>query len=199
MGYALAELWTSWGVKPSAMIGHSVGEYVAATLAGVMTLEDALTVIAMRGQLISKMPRGSMLAVMSPVESLERFVNGKISIAAVNAPGFTVLSGPDAAMARLEKELEKEKVPARRLHTSHAFHSSMMDPILEQFEDAVSRIKLSAPAMPFVSTLTGNWAGEDVTTPDYWSRQLRRAVRFCGRNADTDGLRRPGREKSDLY
>ncbi len=183
VGYALAELWTSWGVKPSAMIGHSVGEYVAATLAGVMSLEDALTVIARRGQLISKMPRGSMLAVMSPVETLERFVNGKISIAAVNAPGFAVLSGPDAAMERLEKALEKENVPARRLHTSHAFHSSMMDPILERFQDTVSRIKLSAPAMPFVSTLTGNWAGEDVTKPDYWSRQLRRPVRFA------DGMR----------
>jgi phthiocerol/phenolphthiocerol synthesis type-I polyketide synthase E len=183
VGYALAELWSSWGVKPSAMIGHSVGEYVAATLAGVMSLEDALALIARRGNLISNMPRGSMLAVMSPVESLERFVNGTISIAAVNAPGLAVLSGPDGAMERLEKELEKEKVPVRRLHTSHAFHSSMMDPILEQFEEAVSRISLSTPAMPFVSTLTGNWAGEDVTEPEYWSRQLRREVRFA------DGMR----------
>jgi len=183
VGYALAELWSSWGVKPSAMIGHSVGEYVAATLAGVMSLEDALSVIATRGQLISEMPRGSMLAVMSAVEGLERFVNGKISIAAVNAPGFTVLSGPDAAMEHLEKELEKEKVPARRLHTSHAFHSSMMDPILEQFEEAVSQIQLTRPSVPFVSTLTGDWAGEDVTQPSYWSRQLRRPVRFA------DGMR----------
>ena len=183
VGYALAELWSSWGVRPSAMIGHSVGEYVAATLAGVMSLEDALSVIATRGQLISEMPRGSMLAVMSPVEGLEKFVNGKISIAALNAPGFTVLSGPDGAMERLEKELEKEKVPARRLHTSHAFHSSMMDPILDQFEGEVSRIQLTRPSVPFVSTLTGNWAGEDVTQPSYWSRQLRQPVRFA------DGMR----------
>jgi acyl transferase domain-containing protein/SAM-dependent methyltransferase len=183
VGYALAELWSSWGVKPSAMIGHSVGEYVAATLAGVMSLEDALGVIATRGRLISQMPRGSMLAVMSPVEGLEKFVNGKISIAAMNAPGFTVLSGPDGAMERLEQELAKEKVPARRLHTSHAFHSSMMDPILEQFEEAVSRIQLKRPAVPFVSTLTGYWAGEDVTQPSYWSRQLRLPVRFA------DGMR----------
>jgi acyl transferase domain-containing protein len=179
VGYALAELWTSWSVKPSAVIGHSVGEYVAATLARVMSLEDALALIATRGRLISKLLRGSLLAVMSPVESLERFVNGKVSIAAINAPGLVVLSGPDAAMKRVEKELENEKVPARRLHTSHAFHSSMMDPALEQFEEAVSRIKLSAPTLPFVSTLTGNWAGEDVATPDYWSRQLRYAVRFA--------------------
>ncbi|HXR78295.1 MAG TPA: SDR family oxidoreductase [Bryobacteraceae bacterium] len=183
VGYALAELWSSWGVKPSAMIGHSVGEYVAATLAGVMSLEDALTVIARRGQLISKMPRGSMLAVMSSPESVERFVTGKISLAAVNASGFVVLSGPDTAMERLEKNLEKEHIPARRLHTSHAFHSSMMNPVLEKFEEALSRIKLSKPVVPFVSTLTGNWAGEDVTQPDYWSRQLRQTVRFA------DGMR----------
>ena len=183
VGYALAELWTSWGIKPSAMIGHSVGEYVAATLAGVISLEDALTLIAKRGQLISDLPRGSMLAVMSPADNLERFVNGKIAIAAINAPGFAVLSGPDAAMARLEKKLEKEKIAARRLHTSHAFHSSMMDPILEEFEEVVSRTKLSPPEKRFISTLTGNWAGEDVAKPDYWSGQLRRSVRFA------DGMR----------
>jgi phthiocerol/phenolphthiocerol synthesis type-I polyketide synthase E len=179
IGYALAELWTSWGVKPSAMIGHSVGEYVAAMLAGVMSLEDALAIIAKRGKLISDLPRGSMLAVMSPPENLERFVDGEISIAAVNAPSFAVLSGPDAAIERLEKTLAQEQLPARRLHTSHAFHSSMMDTILAEFEDLVSGVKLSVPARRFVSTLTGNWAGEDVTRPDYWSRQLRRPVRFA--------------------
>ncbi len=178
VGYALASLWNAWGVKQSAMIGHSVGEYVAATLAGVLSLEDALRLIAQRGQMISKLPRGSMLAVMSPVEGVERYVDGEVAIAAMNAPGFTVLSGPDSSIDRLEKELEKEKIPARRLHTSHAFHSSMMDPILEQFEEAVSRVKLSAPAMPFISTLTGEWAGEEVTRPGYWSRQVRQAVRF---------------------
>lgn len=183
IGYALAELWTSWGVKPKAMIGHSVGEYVAATLAGVMTLEDALAIIAQRGKLISALPRGSMLAVMSPAENLERFVDGEISIAAVNAPGFAVLSGPDAAIDRLEQILNKEKFSARRLHTSHAFHSSMMDGILEEFKEVVSQVKLLPPTKRFVSTLTGNWAGQDVTQPDYWSRQLRRPVRFA------DGMR----------
>jgi len=184
VGYALAELWTSWGVKPAAMIGHSVGEYVAATLAGVMSLEDALMVIAKRGQLIAELPRGCMLAVMSPAQDLERFVNSKISIAAINGPCLTVMSGPNAEMAQLEKTLEKEHIAARGLHTSHAFHSSMMDPILDEFEATVSRIKLSAPVKPFVSTVTGDWAGEDVAKPDYWSRQLRVAVRFA------DGLRR---------
>ena len=183
VGYAVAALWTSWGVKPSAMIGHSVGEYVAATLAGVISLNDALALIARRGEMISKLPRGSMLAVMSPVEDLERFVDGKISIAAINAPGFAVMSGPDAAVKRLEKQLRRENVPVRRLHTSHAFHSSMMDPVLKPFEDAVSKVRLSAPALPFVSTLTGDWAGENVTEPSYWTRQVRFAVRFA------DGVR----------
>ena len=183
VGYALAELWSSWGVKPAAMIGHSVGEYVAATLAGVMSLEDALMAIAKRGQLISELPRGSMLAVMSSAQDLERFVNRGISIASINAPGFTVMSGPDAEMAQLEETLQKERIAARHLHTSHAFHSSMMDPILAEFEETVSGIKLSAPAKRFVSTLTGDWAGEDVAKPDYWSRQLRNAVRFA------DGMR----------
>src|SRR5262249_9013663 len=178
VGYALAELWISWGAKPAAMIGHSVGEYVAATLAGVMSLDDALIMIAERGQLISEMPRGSMLAVLSPADQIERFVQRGISIAARNAPGFTVLSGPDAEMESLEKILEQERVPARRLHTSHAFHSSMMDPVLEPFEEVVSGIHLATPKVPFVSTLTGNWAGDNVTEPAYWSRQLRRAVVF---------------------
>ena len=105
VGYALAELWRSWGIQPAAMIGHSVGEYVAATLAGVMTLEDALALIAARGQLISALPRGSMLAVMAPAETLERFVGGDVSLAAINAPGFSVLSGPDAAIDGVEAAL----------------------------------------------------------------------------------------------
>lgn len=183
IGYALAELWASWGVAPAAMIGHSVGEYVAATLAGVMTLEDTLAIIARRGLLISELPRGSMLAVMAQADSLHCFVNGEVSIASVNAPGFTVLSGPDAAIDRVERELALERIPVRHLHTSHAFHSSMMDPILEEFEQAFTNVKLSAPAKPFVSTLTGDWAGENVTKPAYWSLQLRQPVRFA------DGMR----------
>ena len=183
VGYALAELWSSWGVKPAAMLGHSVGEYIAATLAGVMGLEDALALIARRGQLISELPRGTMIAVMSTADGVERFATGRISVAAVNAPGFTVLSGPEPAMERLEKKLAKEHIPARRLHTSHAFHSSMMNPVLRKFEDVASRVTLSPPSQPFVSTLTGDWAREEVAKADYWSRQLRSTVRFA------DGMR----------
>jgi len=179
VGYALAELWRSWGVQPAAMIGHSVGEYVAATLAGVMSLEDALHVIARRGQLISALPRGSMLAVLAPAESLERFVGGDVSLAAINAPGFSVLSGTDTAIDGVESALGREGVAARRLHTSHAFHSSMMDPILAEFEDVVAKVPLGAPTIPFVTTLTGAWANGDLRRPDYWSAQLRSTVRFA--------------------
>ena len=179
IGYALSQLWMSWGVQPAAMIGHSVGEYVAAVLAGVMTLEDALYIIACRGQLISALPRGSMLAVMSDASSVERFVSDSVSIAAMNAPGFCVLSGPDDDMAKVEADLTKGSIASRRLHTSHAFHSSMMDPILGEFESIVSRITLSKPTKPFASTLTGNWADAEVTKPHYWVTQLRRSVRFA--------------------
>jgi acyl transferase domain-containing protein/SAM-dependent methyltransferase/acyl carrier protein len=179
IGYALAELWMSWGVKPSAMIGHSVGEYVAATLAGVMSLEDALRLIARRGQLISALPRGSMLAVMSAPDALERYLSDGVSIAAINAPGFAVLSGPDAEIDRVATALDTASIVARRLHTSHAFHSSMMDPILGEFESLVAKTPLSPPSIPFATTLTGNWANGDVIQPNYWSAQIRSTVRFA--------------------
>jgi acyl transferase domain-containing protein/SAM-dependent methyltransferase/acyl carrier protein len=183
VGYALAELWRSWGIQPAALVGHSVGEYVAATLAGVMSLEDALKLIACRGQLISALPRGSMLAVMAPPETIERFVGEDVSLAAINAPGYAVLSGPGDAIARIENALADESVVARRLHTSHAFHSSMMEPILAEFEGIVSGVTLSPPAIPLVATLTGEWANGPVTRPEYWSAQLRSTVRFA------DGMR----------
>jgi acyl transferase domain-containing protein/SAM-dependent methyltransferase len=179
VAYALAELWRSWGVEPSAMVGHSVGEYVAATLAGVMTLEDALRLIARRGQLISALPRGSMLAVMGSSDSLERYADDGVSIAAINSPGFAVLAGNDAAIDRVEATLTAASVPSRRLHTSHAFHSEMMDPILSEFESLVAGTRLSSPAIPFAATLTGAWANGDVTEPAYWSRQIRSTVRFA--------------------
>jgi acyl transferase domain-containing protein/SAM-dependent methyltransferase len=179
VGYALAELWRSWGIQPSAMIGHSVGEFVAATLAGVMTLDDALRLIAQRGRLISALPRGAMLAVMAPAETLERYVDADVSLAAVNAPGFGVLSGRDAAIDRAQAALTAASIPARRLHTSHAFHSAMMDPMLDEFEQLVSTVSLSAPSIPFAATLTGEWADGNVRRADYWSAQIRRTVQFA--------------------
>jgi acyl transferase domain-containing protein/SAM-dependent methyltransferase len=183
VGYALAELWRSWGVAPAAMIGHSVGEYVAAVLAGVMTLEDALRLIARRGQLIARLPRGSMLAVFAAPERLERFVErfvgDGVSVAAINGPSFSVLSGPDAAIAEVESALTGASIAARRLHTSHAFHSTMMEPILGEFEGLVADVPLSPPSIPFAATLTGRWANGDVIRPGYWAAQIRETVRFA--------------------
>jgi phthiocerol/phenolphthiocerol synthesis type-I polyketide synthase E len=177
--YALAALWRSWGIDPAAMIGHSVGEYVAATIAGVMRLDDALLLIARRGQLIAAMPRGAMIAVMADAARIADFVDEEVSLAAVNAPGLCVLSGPHHAIERLEAALAKRNIAARRLHTSHAFHSAMMDPMLAEFRDVVASVPLSVPARPFVSTLTGRWADAGVAAPSYWSDQLRHAVRFA--------------------
>lgn len=180
VAYAIAQLWRSWGIRPAAMIGHSVGEYVAATLSGVLTLEDALKLIATRGRLIAQLPRGSMLGVMASRDDIERFVGGgDIALAAVNGPNYFVLSGPDAGIDAVEKTLTGAGVPTRRLHTSHAFHSSMMDPILEEFEAVVAGASLAAPSIPFVATLTGEWADAAVTHPSYWRTQLRSTVRFA--------------------
>lgn len=177
--YALASLWRSWGIEPAAMVGHSVGEYVAATIAGVMTLDDALLLIARRGQLIAAMPRGAMIAVMADAARLGEFVGGEVSLAAVNAPGLSVLSGPHHAIERLETTLAERNIAARRLHTSHAFHSAMMDPMLAEFRDVVASVPLAVPEKPFVSTMTGRWADASIATPEYWSDQLRHAVRFA--------------------
>ncbi len=175
--YALARLWQSWGVHPAAMIGHSIGEFVAATIAEVMGLEDALRLLARRGRLISSLPAGSMLGVMAPVEDVADFVNDGICLAADNAPGLCVLSGPSPAIDRVENALAARSVPTRRLNTSHAFHSSMMDPILAEFEGAAAEVAQSCPAIPYVSTLTGTWA--DGPPPSgHWSAQIRSAVRF---------------------
>ena len=179
VSYAVAELWQSWGIRPSAMIGHSVGEFVAATLANVMTLEEALQLIARRGQLISALPRGSMLAVMAPADTLSRFETAAVSMAAVNAPGLTVLAGPDREIDRIAASLTAASIVSRRLHTSHAFHSSMMDPMLDAFAEQVAHVTLSVPTVPFATTLTGTWAGEEVTRPEYWTRQIRQTVKFA--------------------
>ena len=136
--YALAKLWMSWGVKPSAMIGHSVGEYVAGCLAGVFSLEEALQLVALRAQLVQSLPGGAMLAVRLGEKEIASLVNGQISIAAVNSANLCVVSGPYAAVEELEKVLEAKGAVGRRLHTSHAFHSMMMDPVIEPFRQLLT-------------------------------------------------------------
>ncbi len=177
--YSLAQLWLSWGIRPNALIGHSIGEWVAATLAEVFTLEDALRLVAMRGQLMQEMPEGAMLAVpLSPAE-LQPFLNSDLVLAVHNAPDACAISGTKTAIALLEQTLQAKEIKVRRLHTSHAFHSPMMEPMLAPFIEAVKTVTLSAPQIPLLSNVTGTWlAAEDATDPQYWANHLRSTVRF---------------------
>ena len=178
--YALARLWMSLGVQPETMIGHSVGEYVAACLAGVFSLEDALKLIAARGRLIQQLPRGKMLAVFLPQEEIIPLLGEQLSLAAVNGPSRCIVSGSIEAVDALERQLGEQGVAYRQLHTSHAFHSAMIEPALAPFTELIKQVPLSPPAIPFISNLTGRpiTAGE-ATDPGYWARHMRQTVRFA--------------------
>jgi acyl transferase domain-containing protein len=177
--YALARLWMEWGVKPAAMLGHSLGEYVAACLAGVFSLEDALRLVAVRGRLMQQQPAGSMIAVALPEDELSPLLPADISLAAVNNSNSCVISGSFDAMAKFEDELTRRDAGFRRLHTSHAFHSTMMEPVLDAFAKELGQVRLQAPQIPFISSLTGTWiTAEQATGVNYWIRQLREPVRF---------------------
>jgi acyl transferase domain-containing protein len=177
--HALARLWRSWGLEPAAMVGHSIGEYVAATVAGVFSLPDALRLVAARGRLMQRMPPGSMLAVQLGADEVrERLVDG-LAIATVNAPGTCVVSGPTALVDELAERLRSDDVACTVLRTSHAFHSPMMDPILAEFRSIVAATERSSPRLPLLSNVTGTWMTPDeATDPSYWARQLRATVRF---------------------
>ncbi|MDY7022237.1 MAG: beta-ketoacyl synthase N-terminal-like domain-containing protein, partial [Cyanobacteriota bacterium] len=178
--YALALLWQSWGIKPTALIGHSIGEFVAACLAGIFSLEDGLKLVAQRGKLMWDLPAGAMLSVRLSAEALEPKLPEGVTIAAVNSRVLCVASGPTELIDALQKQLETEEVVCKRLHTSHAFHSPMMEPILEPFTNLVKAIPLTPPQIPIVSTATGNWlTDEQATDPHYWANHLRRAVQFA--------------------
>lgn len=177
--YALAKLWIEWEILPQAMIGHSIGEYVAACIAGIFSLEDALRLVAARGEIIQRLPRGAMLAVsLTPLEA-EPHLSEQISLAAVNSPSLCVLSGRIDAIEQLEQRLVTEGVICRRLHTSHAFHSAMMEPALEEFAGLVRGVDLHPPRIPYLSNVTGKWITEaEAVDPSYWARHLREAVQF---------------------
>ncbi|PHM11402.1 type I polyketide synthase [Nostoc sp. 'Peltigera malacea cyanobiont' DB3992] len=178
--YTLAQLWQSWGVKPQAMIGHSIGEFVAACIAGVFTLEDALMLVATRGRLMWELPAGAMLSVRLPAKEVEPRLSAELAIAAINGPSLCVVSGPTEAIATLQKQLESEEVICRHLHTSHAFHSPMMDSIIHPFAEVVGKVQLSPPQIPFVSTVTADWiTAQQATDPMYWATHLRQTVRFA--------------------
>ncbi|MEJ0094335.1 MAG: amino acid adenylation domain-containing protein [Methylocella sp.] len=179
VGYALAALWRSWGVAPQMMIGHSVGEFVAACIAGVFSHEDALGLIAARGRLMQEMPRGSMLAVRLPEAELAPLLAAPLALAAINGPKLCVAAGPDEAVAALENELTARGLMSRRLHTSHAFHTPMMDPAAAALRKQFAGVRLSPPKLRVISSVTGDWLSEsEATSPDYWAEHCRAPVRF---------------------
>jgi acyl transferase domain-containing protein/acyl carrier protein len=177
--YALAGLWSSWGVKPDAMIGHSLGEYVAGCVAGVFSLSDALQVVARRGELMQSLPAGAMLSVLESEQSIRELLDERCSVAAVNGERACVISGPGGAIEELERRLRQQGVRTKRLQTSHAFHSSMMDPVVERFAEYLHTVPLKEPSIPFISNLTGTWIeAKQAQDPRYWAEQLRATVRF---------------------
>jgi non-ribosomal peptide synthase protein (TIGR01720 family) len=178
--YALAQLLGKWGVHPQAMIGHSIGEYVAACLADVFTLEDGLRLIATRARLMQDLPGGLMLSVPLPEEEIRPLLrDDSLSLAAVNGPALCVVSGSSEKVSALSRVLAIRGVDCTTLHTSHAFHSAMMDPILNAFRAEIRKINFNSPQIPYVSNVTGKWITEDeAIDPDYWLTHLRRTVRF---------------------
>lgn len=178
--YAMAQLWMHCGITPAAMIGHSIGEYVAACLAGVFSLEDALALVAERGRLMQSLPGGVMLAVSLSEFNLTPLLPAGVSIAAINAETQTVASGAEADIAQLEAALQKKGVRSTRLRSSHAFHSPMVDPVVETFVERVARASRKAPGLPWLSNVSGAWiTAQEAVDPAYWGAHLRRTVRFA--------------------
>jgi len=177
--YALAKLWKSWGIQPTVVCGHSIGEFVAAHMAGVFTLQDALRLIAVRGQMVSQLPEGSMLSVRLSVSELKEILPDSLSIAAINSTKLCVVSGEDKEVDDFSVKLKSQGVANRKLATSHAFHSHMMAPILETFKKEVEKVALNAPSLPIISTVTGARATDaELTSAEYWTNHLRDTVRF---------------------
>ena len=190
--YALAKLWRHWGIEPAAMIGHGLGEYVAACLSGALSLEDALGLVAARGRLLEDLPAGAALEVALPAQDVQTLLGKELSLAAVNAPSLCVLSGPVPKIEALAKKLTARGVGCRRLATSHALHSAMIEPAMAAFAQCVQRAGLRPPEIPYLSGVTGSWiSAEQAADPGYWVEHLRQTIRFA------DGIGRlaadPGR------
>jgi len=175
--YALAKLWISWGIQPSLLIGHSIGEYVAAVLAGTFKLENALQLLATRAKLMQDLPSGGMLAVRAGADTLT--LPSGIDLAAANSPQLCTVSGSHEAIKAYQKELEAKEIGYRLLKTSHAFHSAMMEPIVATFTEDASMIPANSPNIPWISTCTGKSINAaTLADPGYWARQLRHTVHF---------------------
>jgi amino acid adenylation domain-containing protein len=178
--YSLARTWMSWGIAPTALIGHSVGEWVCAALADVMSLHDALGLVLERGRRMQALPAGSMLSVRLPASELAPKLPDGVVIAAENAPGLCVASGPSDLIATLEAELTKANIAARKLVTSHAFHSAMMEPVIAPLAEKLRATRLAPPKLKIMSTVTARWLTDaEATSVDYWAQHLRLPVRFA--------------------
>ncbi|HET8840507.1 MAG TPA: type I polyketide synthase, partial [Ktedonobacteraceae bacterium] len=178
--YALAQLLVSWGIRPQAMLGYSLGEYVAACMAGVLSLEDALKIVACRAQMIAEQPEGVMLVVALPESEVRPYLSEQICLAIVNGPNASVLAGPAQAIEQLEMRLEEQEIPYRRVETTHAFHSTMLDSVRDPLTALLSTIKLHKPQIPYISNVTGTWiTDEQATDPTYWARHMCQTVYFA--------------------
>ncbi|MBP5973117.1 acyltransferase domain-containing protein [Brasilonema sp. CT11] len=178
--YALAQMWMAWGIKPQALIGYSISEYVAATLAGVLSLEETLALVAKRGQLIQQLPSGAMLAVSLSEMELQPLLTEHLCLSAVNGPQLCVVAGSTEAIAKLEQHLLKDGIACRQLQTTHAFHSPVMEAILEPFIQLVKSFDLKPPQIPYISNVTGTWiTAMEATNPSYWGSHLCQTVRFA--------------------
>ncbi len=178
--YAMAKLWQTHGVMPDRMIGHSVGEYTAACLSGVLEFDDALRLVAQRAQLVQAQPAGAMLAIRLPEAEVRPLLREGIDLAALNSPKMTVVAGSFETIEAFEEHLKECGVASKRLRTSHAFHSCMMEPVLEPFEAILSETSFGSPHIPYVSNVTGTWVTDDETSsPPYWASHVRQAVRFA--------------------
>ncbi|MDY7005043.1 MAG: SDR family oxidoreductase [Cyanobacteriota bacterium] len=180
--YALAQLWKSWGIEPDIVIGHSIGEYVAACVAGVFSLEDGLKLIAERGRLMQSLPQdGEMLALLASVaeaaEAIKPYARD-VSLAAINGPDSVVISGKRAAINTIERNLAAKGVKTKKLTVSHAFHSPLMEPILAEFEQVVAQVRFNLPQLKLISNVTGELATEEITTSKYWCDHVRQPVQF---------------------
>ena len=179
ISYALAKQFSSWDIEPEAFVGHSIGEFVAAHLAGVFSLKDVLKIISNRGKMISELPKGLMLSVRASADSLKDFLPEELSVAAINAPQLCVVSGEAEQVNSFAEQLNQRNIAHNSLHTSHAFHSSMMTPVVDTLFQVISSITLSKPVIPIVSTVTGTWLkDEEATDPAYWARHARACVDF---------------------
>lgn len=182
--YALAQLWLSWGIRPAVVLGHSLGEYVAACVAGVFTLEDALRLVAERGRLMQATAAGAMAAVMADEAQVlaaigAHHMTSQVAIAAINGPQNLVIAGERQAVATMCQALETQAIKTRKLNVSHAFHSPLMTPILAEFAQVAHGITYAPAQIPLISNLTGQLATADIATPDYWVRHIRQPVRFA--------------------